>query len=635
MGAASAPLSPLAARAAFPYTTLACVLLIVGAATYVGVCQRGELAMCPAWTASAARSAAAAAAAARSCPAQLDSQLTRLSYVIKQILGEPQPFLPPDALARGVSTYGSGQRFERLGRKLLDGQPITVAFLGGSITWGRGGYEGGSFTNRFTAWLNATFPHPGHRIINHGLPAVTSALFAACYDKVPEDTDLIILDFAVNDGHVSPTWRDKDGYSFTSGARMGFEQLVRKSLKLQGQPALALLQFFSWNSTRDKIRVEGQEDEPVGPSFFWRTIEDDLGTIAQYYDAPVLSLRNAVYHLLREGRPGFQWNVSVHHVKDLPPEEEQRLKETQFYWDMNHPWDRTGHRAMAELLMAAVSRGVRAAAARELTAPRQQRGSGRGRLVTAALARVPRPLPPLPQLPPPMATDNYEANATSCHMQEEFKGVIGQTKGFAYEARAPQEATFVAQKWGLTAREPGAVATLNVDTALGGLSLEAVQVHLLYLRSWQGMGQARVECASGCSCEETVLDAHWDREATLTDLTTLKVSPHAKCTLHVTLLKPTSSSGHLFSLSGVVVSSVDAKMERGKIGQWEYDKQEALKEAAKKAAAAAAAQGSDGGQQQQGSAAEKGNEAEQSSSGEQQGGGKQAGGSGGRRRGLR
>lgn len=49
-------------------------------------------------------------------------------------------------------------------------------------------------------------------------------------------------------------------------------------------------------------------------------------------------------------------------------------------------------------------------------------------------------------------------------------------------------------------------------------------MHLLYLRSWQGMGQARVECASGCSCEETVLDAHWDREATLTDLTTLKVN---------------------------------------------------------------------------------------------------------------
>jgi hypothetical protein len=51
----------------------------------------------------------------------------------------------------------------------------------------QGGYEGGSFVKRFSAWLNATFPHPeGHRVINHGLPAVTSALFAACYDKVPE-----------------------------------------------------------------------------------------------------------------------------------------------------------------------------------------------------------------------------------------------------------------------------------------------------------------------------------------------------------------------------------------------------------------------------------------------------------------
>lgn len=51
-----------------------------------------------------------------------------------------------------------------------------------------------------------------------------------------------------------------------------------------------------------------------------------------------------------------------------------------------------------------------------------------------------------------------------------------------------------------------------------------VQVNLLYLRSWRGMGQAQVECAAGCSCDKTVLDAHWDREATLTDLTTLRVS---------------------------------------------------------------------------------------------------------------
>jgi hypothetical protein len=30
---------------------------------------------------------------------------------------------------------------------------------------------------------------------------------------------------------------------------------VRKSLKLPGSPAVAMLHFFSWNATRDKERV--------------------------------------------------------------------------------------------------------------------------------------------------------------------------------------------------------------------------------------------------------------------------------------------------------------------------------------------------------------------------------------------
>ena len=140
-------------------------------------------------------------------------------------------------------------------------------------------------------------------------------------------------------------------------------------------------------------------------------------------------------------------------------------------------------------------------------------------------------------------------------------------KGFKWEARAPQEESFVAQKcaaltdgwvcrgllacqpsslcplrscsppaplplpcpphrrWGLTARDPGASATLRFDSDLGGLSRQRgarVMVHLLYLRSYQGMGRARVECGGGCACDAADLDAHWDRQATLTDLTTLQ-----------------------------------------------------------------------------------------------------------------
>lgn len=57
--------------------------------------------------------------------------------------------------------------------------------------------------------------------------------------------------------------------------------------------------------------------------------------------------------------------------------------------------------------MAAVSRGVQSAAEAQLAHMARSGGGNAG----AA------PLPPLPSLPPPMVTGNYEANATSCHLQ--------------------------------------------------------------------------------------------------------------------------------------------------------------------------------------------------------------------------
>lgn len=36
--------------------------------------------------------------------------------------------------------------------------------------------------------------------------------------------------------------------------------------------------------------------------------------------------------------------------------------------------------------------------------------------------------------------------ASACWLQEEFEEVIGDYEGFKFEARAPQESTFVAQK---------------------------------------------------------------------------------------------------------------------------------------------------------------------------------------------
>ena len=52
------------------------------------------------------------------------------------------------------------------------------------------------------------------------------------------------------------------------------------------------------------------------------------------------------------------------------------------------------------------------------------------------------------------------------------------------------------------------------------LPLPAVQgnwarVYLSHLKSYAGMGTARVVCVSGCACEKSRLDGTWSEQATL------------------------------------------------------------------------------------------------------------------------
>lgn len=43
--------------------------------------------------------------------------------------------------------------------------------------------------------------------------------------------------------------------------------------------------------------------------------------------------------------PRPQTDVSIHWgTAGLSPQQQEALKEAQFFWDENHPWDRTGHR---------------------------------------------------------------------------------------------------------------------------------------------------------------------------------------------------------------------------------------------------------------------------------------------------
>jgi hypothetical protein len=71
---------------------------------------------------------------------------------------------------------------------------LQVILLGGSITAGVGASEPSRcYAQLFAKLLNVTFPHRDHTVLNKGIGACSSDLFAACVERmVPPDTDLVV-----------------------------------------------------------------------------------------------------------------------------------------------------------------------------------------------------------------------------------------------------------------------------------------------------------------------------------------------------------------------------------------------------------------------------------------------------------
>ena len=87
----------------------------------------------------------------------------------------------------------------------IAGQPVSLSFIGGSIT------EGGgvpvhdrpplSFTGKISNWFSDTFPNSTVKIQNAGVGGITSSYYAQCVDMfvTDENVDLVFVDFTLND----------------------------------------------------------------------------------------------------------------------------------------------------------------------------------------------------------------------------------------------------------------------------------------------------------------------------------------------------------------------------------------------------------------------------------------------------
>lgn len=80
------------------------------------------------------------------------------------------------------------------------GASIKVVVIGGSITCGGNTYtEDQRWINQVFQWINTTWPHADHRLINACKPATPSMLFSFCmHQSVPDDTDLLFMEVRIS-----------------------------------------------------------------------------------------------------------------------------------------------------------------------------------------------------------------------------------------------------------------------------------------------------------------------------------------------------------------------------------------------------------------------------------------------------
>lgn len=178
-------------------------------------------------------------------------------------------------LERSLLAVGNNHRVKRVLEKAANGEEVTLAYIGGSITEGYtktadesyvvGSYE--AFKERFASGDGSHVHY-----VNAGMGGTPSTLGMIRYDrdvlqKAPTPPDLVFVEFAVNDGDDP-----------TNGA--SYESLVRDILTAENEPAVVLL-FSVFRS-------------------HWN-LQDRLAPVGEDYELPMISIKDAVVPELDAG----------------------------------------------------------------------------------------------------------------------------------------------------------------------------------------------------------------------------------------------------------------------------------------------------------------------------------------------
>jgi len=197
-----------------------------------------------------------------------------LAVIISSITLLGDDTILPDAsllLGRAVTSEGNQARLQMFFKKATGGGRITLGVIGGSITEGAACAKADKrYHGVVLDWCKAKFPKAQFSLVNAGIGATGSNYGAMRVgrDLLSKSPDLVILEYAVNDGN-------------TKELAESYEGVVRQILNSSSHPALILL-FM--------MRKEGQNAQE------WQS------KVGDRYALPMLSYRDALWPEIQAGR---------------------------------------------------------------------------------------------------------------------------------------------------------------------------------------------------------------------------------------------------------------------------------------------------------------------------------------------
>ncbi len=172
---------------------------------------------------------------------------------------------------RAVVSVGNTSRLQKVLAKAAAGEPVTIGFIGGSITMGTGASNSNNcYAKKVFDWWEETFPDTEFTYINAGIGATTSQFACArLYDDLLSGKpDFVVVEFSVNDG-TDALYRDS------------YESLLRMILSEQQDIAVMILNMVQYSNGWN---VQAMHNE-----------------IAENYELPIVSMKDSVYQDILAG----------------------------------------------------------------------------------------------------------------------------------------------------------------------------------------------------------------------------------------------------------------------------------------------------------------------------------------------